>query len=54
MIEHYGRKCRGAHFDSDTLEVILVAIVFEQSFVISVGEKKTSPPESAKKCRRFN
>ena len=47
VIEHFGRKCRGAEFDQDTLEVIPCGYLFRFKTCHNCGEQNDV---SAKKC----
>lgn len=51
MIEHYGRKCRGAHFDSDTLEVTPCGYRFRAKFCHQCGEENDITARECQKCQ---
>lgn len=50
MIEHYGRKCRGADFDSDTLEVTPCGYRFRAKFCHQCGEENDITARACSKC----
>ena len=51
MIEHYGRKCRGADYDADTFEVTTCGYRFRAKFCHQCGEENDITARECSKCQ---
>ncbi len=51
VIEHYGRKCRGAHFDQDTLEMIPCGYRFRAKICEKCGEENDITARECSACQ---
>lgn len=51
IIEHYGRKCKGAHFDNDTMEMEACGYLFRYKLCPGCGHQNDITARECKQCQ---